>query len=58
MSGIRVEKDEGNCTKVNKTDSQENWFRQGWFTNWFSGILVLFRKVEKDEGTCTKVTKE
>ena len=58
MSWTKVEKGKGAYTKVDKSDNKESWFKQGWFTNWFSGILILFRKVEKEKGTCTKVIKE
>jgi len=53
MTFIKVDKEIGTCTKVDKTD--RGWF-QGWFTDWLSGIL--WKKVIKEEGNCTKVEKE
>ena len=53
MSWTKVEKETGDCTKVDKTD--KGWFH-GWFTDWLSG--VLWKKVSKETGSCTKVIKE
>ena len=50
----KVEKSTGTNTKVDKID--KGWLRQGWFTDWLSGIL--WRKVEKLTSTGTKVSKE
>ena len=53
MPFIKVEKEKGTCTKVDKTD--KGWLRSDWFTDWLSG--VLWKKVNKEKGTCTKVDK-
>ena len=53
MSWTKVNKVEGTCVKVDKTD--KGWF-QGWFTDWLSG--VLWHKVNKETVSCTKEVKE
>ena len=53
MSWTKVNKVEGACTKVDKTD--KGWF-QGWFTDWLSG--VLWKKINKETGSYTREVKE
>ena len=53
MAWTKVDKETGDCTKVDKTD--KGWFR-GWFANWLSG--VMWKQVSKEGGNCIKVEKE
>ena len=49
----KVEKEIATYTKVDRAD--KGWFKQGWFTAWFSG--EIYRKVEKEIATYTKINK-
>ena len=49
----KVEKEISTYTKTDKVD--KGWFRQGWFTGWFSG--EIYHKIAKVLSTYSKVDK-
>ena len=53
MAYTKIEKETSEYTKVDKAD--KGWFKQGWFTAWFSG--EIYRKVAKVLSNYTKINK-
>ena len=53
MTWIKVDKETGTCTEVDKED--KGWFQGGWFMDWLSRIL--WKEVDKETGSCTEVDK-
>ena len=52
----KIEKETATYTKTDKTDKTgKGWFKQGWFTAWFSG--ETYRKVKKILSNYTKIDK-
>ena len=54
MAYTKIDKEISTYTKVDKND--KGWFKQGWFTAWFTN--EIYRKVAKVISTYTKINKD
>ena len=52
----RVDKNVSTYTKVDKKDTEQGWFKQGWFLDWLSS-WGIYRKVEKVLSNYTKADR-
>ena len=57
MSWIKVDKEIGTYTRIDKTEPKGGQFKSPWFFSWFKEIVDFYYKINKEIGTFEKIDK-